>query len=190
MSTRPDIGIGIALGAVGGFLLAVVVMKSATLRIDPVMNIGVLANAFVTLLLAIALQVYFSRTLSSTRAQKDLLIAQGEEVKVQAQAVRSLFLKMYEQGPTVENDRELLAGLRLLSMQLTALETASSQCFPKARHESLKSARNQYRRFRRCLGNRALARGTAYTPENHQEAEQAFFKLTTDLLLFSVALDR
>jgi hypothetical protein len=173
-----------------GVLLGIFMAVAGRVTIDTKLTVGDVANALVTLLVAVALQVFFQRNFSADRVERDLLIEQTREVASAIKAARETFVAAYTGGVSVEGDLRLIAALRNASLQLTALERASEECDTDYRSPTLTDIRALLRRYRRLLTERAMNPTQQYSTETYGSAEAVFGSLSHALLKFSVHVNR
>lgn len=140
--------------AVAAFVLGGFAASTPAFDIDAPLTAGDVLNALMTVLIAIVLGVMFQKNFSEDRVEKDLLIAQGQDIVAAVKEVRVAFLEMNEGTPPPAADRRLMAALRLLSYLISSLDRAAASCQTDYQDVTLETARVQLRTYRKALTER------------------------------------
>jgi hypothetical protein len=173
-----------------GVAVALFWSASSRLAFKGELDVGDALDMVVTLLLALLLQWYFTKSFSEVRAEREMLIAQVREVQAAAAAARQAFLDAFGNSPSEASDQKIVASLRMASVQLTALERACDTANGNFRTESSIKTRQLLREYKALISDRAFNLFKPYDQETYEQSENVYARLMQELLVFSIQVNR
>lgn len=135
------------IGLTAGFFIS-----RLPLEFEPKTNWVSLASFFLTIFLAVYLEFVVRPSFSNNRNEKDLLIEQLKEIRIQISEIQTTYINIREINPQEPNAKSnLVQNFRNLSNQIDLFKQMESLCTINDSNESSEAVIKAYLLYKRAL---------------------------------------